>query len=170
MCVALTATGDMASDCSCGFPEGALRKALSEKVMKKYDELQFAAVIENADMGDIAKCSKCNFMAVADSALPPKLFHCPQCNFKSCRECGEEYHPDIRCDQVETKNETNGRKTVEEAMTSALVRTCPRPMCRKKFLKNDGCNKMTCPCGAFVCYVCRKEIPKQVAYKHFCQT
>lgn len=25
-------------------------------------------------------------------------------------------------------------------------------------------------CGAYVCYVCRKEIPKNVAYAHFCQT
>ncbi len=25
-------------------------------------------------------------------------------------------------------------------------------------------------CGAYVCYVCRKEIPKSVAYAHFCQT
>jgi len=159
----------MASDCSCGFQEGQLRSALSEKVMKKYDELQYAAVIESANMGDISKCPKCSFIAVADKSLPPLLFHCPQCNFKSCKDCGEEYHPNIRCDQVETKNETDGRKTVEEAMTSAMVRTCPRPMCRRKFLKNDGCNKMTCSCGCFICYVCRKEIPKNVAYKHFCQ-
>ena len=160
----------MASDCTSGFNEIQLRKALSEKVLKKYNELQYAAVIESANMGDISKCSKCDFMAVADEKWPPNLFHCPQCNFKSCKECGEEYHPEIRCDQVESKKETSGRTTVEEAMTQALVRTCPRPMCRKKFMKSDGCNKMTCSCGCFVCYVCRKEIPAAVAYKHFCQT
>ncbi|KAL7532515.1 hypothetical protein ACHAXR_004680 [Thalassiosira sp. AJA248-18] len=160
----------MASDCTSGFHEDQLRRALSEKVLKKYNELQYAAVIENANIKGISKCSKCNFIAVANESLPPLLFHCPQCNYKSCRECGEEYHPNIRCDQVESKNETDGRKVVEEAMTTAMVRTCPRPFCRKKFLKNDGCNKMTCSCGCFICYVCRKEIPADVAYKHFCQT
>ena len=55
-------------------------------------------------------------------------------------------------------------------MTNAKIRICPRPLCRKKFLKSDGCNKMTCSCGAFVCYICRQEIPKNVAYQHFCQT
>lgn len=160
----------MTSNCTLGFNEAQLCKALPEKVLKKYNELQFEAVLESANMDDVSKCPQCHFIAVADPALPPMLFHCPQCNFKSCKECGEEYHPNIRCDEVESKNETDGRTKVEEAMTNALIRTCPRPFCRKKFLKNDGCNKMTCSCGAFICYVCRKEIPADVAYKHFCQT
>jgi hypothetical protein len=160
----------MASDCTSGFREEQLRRALSEKLLKKYNELQYVAVIESANMTDVSKCKKCQFMAVRDDALPPLLFHCPQCSFKSCTECGEEYHPNMRCDQVESKNETDGRTKVEEAMTSALIRTCPRPFCRKKFLKTDGCNKMTCSCGCLVCYVCGVEIPAIVGYKHFCQT
>ena len=145
------------------------RRACSEKVMAKYNELQYAAVIESANVEGVGKCPKCNFIAIVGDNWPALLFHCPECNFRSCRECGEEYHPHLRCDQVETKDEADGRRKVEEAMTAARVRTCPRPMCRKKFLKSDGCNKMTCSCGAFVCYVCRKEIPPDVAYKHFCQ-
>jgi len=130
------------SGCTSGFHEGQLRKALSEKVLKKYDEMQYAAVIEQANTtGDISRCPKCNFIAFAEKTV--KTFHCPQCSFKSCRECGEEAHPGIKCDEVESKTETDGRKNVEEAMTQALVRTCPRPFCRKKFLKTDGCNKMT---------------------------
>lgn len=81
------------------------------------------------------------------------------------------YSPGIRCDQVETKDETDGRKIVEEAMTKATIRTCPRPGCGTKFCKSDGCNKMTCPkCRTLICYICRNEIPKTVAYGHFCQT
>lgn len=130
------------SGCTSGFHEGQLRKALSEKVLKKYDEMQYDAVIQQANTnGDISRCPKCNFIAFAEKTV--KTFNCPQCSFKSCRECGEEAHPGIRCDEVESKTETDGRKNVEEAMTQALVRTCPRPFCRKKFLKTDGCNKMT---------------------------
>ena len=130
------------SGCTSGFHEGQLRKALSEKVLKKYDEMQYAAVIEQANTtGDISRCPKCNFIAFAEKTVT--TFHCPQCSFKSCRECGEEAHPGIKCDEVESKTETDGRTNVEEAMTQALVRTCPRPFCRKKFLKTDGCNKMT---------------------------
>ena len=160
----------MTSGCASGFREGQLRKALSDKVMKKYDELQFAAVIESAQMKDVFKCPKCHYIAVRDESLPPLLFNCPQCLFNSCTECGEEFHPKILCDQVESKNETDGRTKVEEAMTLALVRICPKPLCKKKILKNEGCNKMTCACGTLLCYVCGKEILSTVGYKHFCQT
>ena len=33
--------------------------------MKKYDELQYAAVVESSGL-DISKCPKCEFIAVAD--------------------------------------------------------------------------------------------------------
>mmetsp|Transcript_2299 Transcript_2299/g.4928 ORF Transcript_2299/g.4928 Transcript_2299/m.4928 type:complete len:493 (+) Transcript_2299:267-1745(+) len=157
------------SGCKSGFHEGQMRQALPEKVMKKYDEMRYMAVVEKAAMKDACKCPKCQYLACADESLV--VFHCPQCDYKSCRKCGEEAHPGIRCDQVETKDETDGRKIVEEAMTKAKIRSCPRPGCETKFCKSDGCNKMTCPkCRTLICYICRNEIPKTVAYGHFCQT
>ena len=48
-------------------------------------------------------------------------------------------------------------------MTNALVRKCNG--CGRPFLKEDGCNKMTCPfCKHRQCYVCSKTI---YDYEHF---
>lgn len=45
------------------------------------------------------------------------------------------------------------RTYIETKMTEALIRNCYS--CKKPFLKVDGCNKMTCACGAKMCYLCR---------------
>lgn len=48
-------------------------------------------------------------------------------------------------------------------MTNAFLRKCNG--CGRAFLKEDGCNKMTCPfCSNRQCYVCSKTI---VDYQHF---
>jgi hypothetical protein len=44
-------------------------------------------------------------------------------------------------------------------------RECPK--CKNKFVKTDGCNKMSCSCGAKICYICRVIIDD---YTHFDQT
>lgn len=60
------------------------------------------------------------------------------------------------------------RTQVEQAMSMAIKRICPR--CNTSFVKNAGCNKLTCPCGYKMCYVCRKDIGSSTeGYQHFCQ-
>lgn len=60
------------------------------------------------------------------------------------------------------------RTQVEQAMAMAVKRVCPK--CNTSFVKNGGCNKLTCPCGYKMCYVCRKDIGKSTeGYRHFCE-
>ncbi len=56
---------------------------------------------------------------------------------------------------------------IEEALTKARVRECRK--CKSRFYKIEGCNKMTCTCGALMCYICRADITT-IGYGHFCQT
>ncbi|KAL7471042.1 hypothetical protein ACHAXS_011314 [Conticribra weissflogii] len=157
------------SECPSGFGEDQLRQVLSEKEMKKYDEMRCRAALRKAAMEDMCECPKCHYVVCAD--LSEVVFHCPECDYKSCRKCGGQAHPGILCDQVEAKHKIDGRKIVEEAMSNTAIRTCPKPGCNFNFCKGAGCNKMTCPqCQTFICYVCRKEIPSTVGIKHFCQT
>lgn len=152
--------------CISGFHRACLEKSFPKRTLCKYDEIQFQITVERAGLNDdMCSCPKCGFQA----SLPPsmKVFHCPDasCGYESCRECGEASHIPLRCEEVEKEAETQGRLTVEEAITAAKIRKCPK--CKKGFVKSDGCNKVVCGCGTKVCYVCRSSIRD---YSHFCQT
>lgn len=56
------------------------------------------------------------------------------------------------------------RRQIEEAMSAALIRKCNK--CNTPFVKEEGCNKMTCTrngCMNIQCYVCAKSC----GYDHF---
>ena len=130
--------------CDSTFSYPHLQKALPAKTLEKYNTLQARAVLEQAGLGEnMATCPKCAFQAYV--APDNQLFECPVegCQFVSCRHCGKESHIPLRCDEVEThkeKQKEDGRLRVEEAISAAKIRSCPR--CRQSFIKSDGCNKM----------------------------
>ncbi|GAX10176.1 TRIAD3; E3 ubiquitin-protein ligase RNF216 [Fistulifera solaris] len=157
-------------DCTSTFSRKCLEKALPHKTMEKYDKVQFEISVQQAGVENMAVCPKCNYQVVLSSA-DQRVLECPvtTCRYESCVLCGEASHVPLRCEEVEKdKKETSGRLTVEEAISAAKIRHCPK--CRKPFIKSDGCNKIVCGCGAKICYVCRSLITSSTPYTHFCQT
>jgi hypothetical protein len=122
------------SGCTSGFERKELDIHLPKTLMKKYDEIQFQISLNHSGLaGDIAACPKCHFQALVHASN--RVFVCPvaSCGFESCRDCGEEAHIPLRCDEVEKEHETVGRLTVEEAVSAAKIRVCPD--CKKGYVK-----------------------------------
>jgi hypothetical protein len=148
-------------NCKSGFDEAFLVKALPSKVLGRLYVVQGQVNIEQAGLANVCKCPQCGFKAVLDTAQ--NIFSCPvdNCQFVSCRHCGENSHSPLPCEQV--KKHTEGRLTVEEAMSVAIIRKCPT--CSQQFVKlAEGCNNVRCGCGTEVCYICQKAIR---GYAHF---
>ncbi|CAJ1953708.1 unnamed protein product [Cylindrotheca closterium] len=158
------------SGCQSQFQDDHLLKALPKKTLEKYNELQFRAVMEQAGLiQSLCTCPKCGFQA--DVPETQMIFQCPieGCKFASCRKCRKPPHIPLKCDEVvKQKREDEGRLKIEEAISSAKIRTCPK--CHTSFVKSDGCNKMTCRCGLKMCYICRQPLPNHDPYSHFCNT
>ncbi|KAF2091700.1 hypothetical protein K490DRAFT_32039 [Saccharata proteae CBS 121410] len=87
----------------------------------------------------------------------------PLCSRSSCLSCSKEWRDIHICHESAI---TSLRTAVEDAVSSAVKRTCPQ--CNLSFVKSAGCNKLTCVCGYTMCYVCRARIGTE-AYAHFCQ-
>ncbi|KAF9054814.1 hypothetical protein BJ165DRAFT_1337360 [Panaeolus papilionaceus] len=156
--------------CALPFPASELRRALPENLLKLYDRVTQQDEIAKAGLEGLEECPFCEWKCVMEVSIEQdKLFRCGNedggCGVTSCRMCKKLDHLPKSCQEVEEDKVLDGRHAIEEAMTAALMRNCPN--CKKAFIKEQGCNKMTCPhCRTLSCYICRQVIK---GYDHFNQ-
>eukprot|EP00011_Vannellida_sp_DIVA3-517-6-12_P007986 CAMPEP_0114626616 /NCGR_PEP_ID=MMETSP0168-20121206/11875_1 /TAXON_ID=95228 ORGANISM="Vannella sp., Strain DIVA3 517/6/12" /NCGR_SAMPLE_ID=MMETSP0168 /ASSEMBLY_ACC=CAM_ASM_000044 /LENGTH=424 /DNA_ID=CAMNT_0001837929 /DNA_START=34 /DNA_END=1305 /DNA_ORIENTATION=+ len=151
------------SGCEDVFAENEAKKFMDRKQFKLWERRVQQAELAAAGIIDLEECPFCDFgMVIDDDELLVFICQNPGCMKQSCRKCKGISHLPLRCEEVEDATTVKRRNFMHEKMTEALVRTCPA--CKKNFFKEEGCNKMTCPCGQSMCYVCRKPIE---SYAHF---
>lgn len=154
------------SGCKMTFPDSELRRILPEKLFGLYDHIRQRREIELAGLEGLEECPFCDFKVVIDVDFEEdKVLRCQneECLKISCRKCKEETHLPKTCEEAGEDKKLDGKHAVEEAMTRALMRNCPK--CQKAFVKEYGCNKITCTyCHTVSCYVCRLIIR---GYDHF---
>ncbi|XP_025831279.1 uncharacterized protein LOC108735577 isoform X2 [Agrilus planipennis] len=150
------------STCTSEFSLQTLQNVLNPKIFSKIALKKQVEEVKAAGIEDIESCPFCDFVSIP--AKEDKLFRClnPSCMKESCRECKEPSHVPLRCEEVEKDEDVKARIYIENKMAEALIRKCYK--CGLKFVKSDGCNKMTCSCGATMCYICNNPV---IDYKHF---
>ncbi|XP_048349876.1 E3 ubiquitin-protein ligase RNF216 [Sphaerodactylus townsendi] len=156
----------MEGSCTCSFPTSELEKVLPENILRKYYERKAEEEVAAACADELVRCPYCNFPALLDKEV--KRFSCPnpRCRKETCRKCQGLWkeHMNLTCEQLAEKDDIKYRTSIEEKMTAARIRKCHK--CATGLIKSEGCNRMSCRCGAQMCYLCRAAIN---GYDHFCQ-
>ena len=144
-----------------------LNNVLSSSQMKSLESIKQQKEVEAAGIENLVHCPGCNYGVIIDPDNTEKIIVCknPECGRETCRSCGEENHIPQSCEEAETESEVRARTRVEDAMTDALVRECPR--CKRKFVKEGGCNSMRCECGQSMCYLCKQPLAATHDPHHF---
>lgn len=156
----------MEGSCTCSFPTSELEKVLPQTILGKYYERKAEEEVAAAYADELVRCPSCSFPALLDSDV--KRFSCPnpRCRKETCRKCQGLWkeHNGLTCEELAEKDDIKYRTSVEEKMTAARIRKCHK--CGTGLIKSEGCNRMSCRCGAQICYLCRVPIN---GYDHFCQ-
>lgn len=106
-------------------------------------------------------------MFIVDRSCETQL--CTGCNdTEYCTFCFCLAHPSKSCIEVERISlaARNPKMVAEEALAEVVIRTCPK--CHVRFVKDGGCNKITCStpgCDTMICYICKQQVG---GYDHFC--
>ncbi|KAK4448025.1 ring finger protein [Podospora aff. communis PSN243] len=155
--------------CHGGFSLEQRKLFLDEATTIALDRIEKEAVLRLAGIENLAKCPFCLYAAEYPSVQENKEFQCenPACGKRSCRLCDMETHIPKTCREARAEEGHSGRHRIEEAMSEAMIRKCNK--CKTPFIKENGCNKMTCTavgCRNVQCYVCSKSCD----YAHFDDT
>ncbi|CAI6246460.1 unnamed protein product [Periconia digitata] len=152
-------------DCRGTFSRGQLLEFLGQKSFDRLGHLQQQQEVAAAGLDFLTECPFCDFKAECPPVSVDREFRCenPKCTKISCRLCERETHVPLTCEEFKQDSTLAVRHQVEEAMSAALIRHCNK--CKQPFVKEYGCNKMTCThCRNVQCYVCSKNV---VDYRHF---
>ncbi|XP_019872467.1 uncharacterized protein LOC109600733 isoform X1 [Aethina tumida] len=148
--------------CDAVFSHGTLKMVLPTKTFEKLEGRIQSEELRKANLEGSDVCPFCNYIQLFEEN--DKIFKCknPDCLMESCRLCRHKSHIPQRCEEIEYDEDVKMRTFIENKMAEAVMRTCHK--CSKKFIKEHGCNKMTCSCGATICYLCNKG---DIDYQHF---
>ncbi|KAG2353771.1 hypothetical protein BDR07DRAFT_1454389 [Suillus spraguei] len=154
------------SGCKLLFSQSELERFLTPKLLELYHRMRQRNDIEAAGLENLEECPFCDYKCVIQNEME-KLFRCEDadCGVVSCRKCKKPDHLPKSCKEVESDKFLNVQHIVEEAMTRALIRNCPKCQKDTAYSPSSQCNKMTCPnCRTLSCYTCREVIN---GYEHF---
>jgi hypothetical protein len=154
-----------------------IRRILDNRTLfDQWTELTLKHAFQTMD--DFCWCPRCSSIAVED--FEDNTADCSRCYYVFCTLCMDSRHPGVQCVSMETKLEmlkkkADGgkaeaiaqlRRKEQELKSLNLIEktTKPCPSCGEGVEKTEGCNKMTCVCGAMFCWRCGDEVE---GYDHF---
>jgi len=170
--------------CATAFMPHVLREVLSSEEFERYDSMLLAKTLDA--MPDLVYCPRCEHPVLEDEGDDSHCGRCPGCMYAFCTLCRSTFHPpSVVClsaaqklavlearrvgdEKMSAEALRQYRENLADAMASAYVaekgKLCPT--CGAGVIKNEGCNKMTCACGSYFCWLCGAKLSGD-GYAHF---
>lgn len=149
-----------------GLPE--LQEYLSSSAFEELLEQSFASYVRLHPQS-IRYCPspQCEYVyRVSSDDGGAKMHTCRSCLVPVCTGC-QAQHEGVSC--AEHQEVASGRAKANEELKKEMgIKDCPE--CKTPLEKTEGCNHMTCRCGAHICWVCLKTFKASDAcYTHMTQ-
>ncbi len=142
--------------CMSLYSETVLCRVLKPQTFIEYNKIKTKEEMKyifELDGLNLIQCKFCD--AYWDNNNRDLVLNCGYCYKSTCLKCNEQAHEGKACESK--------RKNIEDKLTEAVILQCKK--CNKSIYKEDGCNKVTCPCGTIMCWICKSTID---GYGHFC--
>ncbi|KAI2465952.1 hypothetical protein F4781DRAFT_371532 [Annulohypoxylon bovei var. microspora] len=143
-----------------GLPE--LQEHLSSTAFEELLEQSFASYVRlHPESLRYCPSVDCGYFYRISAAS--KMRTCPHCLVLVCTACHAQ-HGAMTCADYKDFS-TGGYAALEKLKKDIGIKDCPK--CKTPLEKIEGCNHMTCRCGAHICWVCLKTFESSTpCYTH----
>jgi len=167
----LTCLGDEAR-CRVPIPISVVQQFLTPELFNRLLKAAFDAYItKHAEEFKHCKTPDCTQIyraAVGQADGAPQTLHCPSCSTAVCNGCHEDAHEGVSCvDSRARRDATAEQERFIDAWIAeqgGRVKKCPQ--CSVPIEKLGGCNRMSCRCGAHICWRCMGIFSGDTIYPH----
>jgi len=155
------------NEATCNVPVAIpfIRRFLPQQTFGSLIEAAFHAYLEQHQR-ELKYCTTPDCKQIYRRRTDKTSLQCPACFSTVCPSCDDEAHTGMTCEEQRIhRNPAEQERLNEELAASSGYKRCPS--CRAMIEKTEGCNHMTCRCGAHICWKCMNvfETPEET-YAH----
>ena len=142
------------NEATCNVPVAIpfIRRFLPAQTFQNLIEAAFHKYLEQHQQ-ELKYCTTPDCRQIYRRRTDKTALQCPACFSTICPSCDEEAHAGMSCEEKRIlKNPAEQERLNEQLAASSGYKRCPT--CRVMIEKTEGCNHMTCKCGAHICWKC----------------
>ena len=141
------------NEATCNVPVAIpfIRRFLPDQTFQNLIEAAFHKYLEQHQQ-ELKYCTTPDCKKIYRRCTDKTAMQCPACFSTICPSCDEEAHAGVSCQGQQNLRMAEEERLNEQLPTSSGYKRCPT--CRILIEKNEGCNHMTCKCGAHICWKC----------------
>lgn len=123
--------------CTAPFSDKECERFLKPNQIQLLEKLRSESALDAAGIAGLVKCPYCPWACVIENP-DERLFECKneECGKVTCRTCQKANHLPKTCEEHAEDLKKNNIHKVEEAMTAAALRSCPK--CKLVYIKEYG--------------------------------
>ena len=140
-----------------------IRRFLQPQVFQALVEVAFRSYLDQHAQ-ELKFCTTPDCQQIYRHNSNTRVLQCPSCFSTICSACDEEAHEGMTCQERLHKVSAAEQDRLFNVWANEHGKQCPE--CGRVIEKNEGCNHMTCLCGAHFCWQCGKSFSAATIYNH----
>ncbi|KJA22746.1 hypothetical protein HYPSUDRAFT_201842 [Hypholoma sublateritium FD-334 SS-4] len=156
----------MGNEAQCKVPIAipAIRRFLHPHAFQNLIEATFVSYLEQHPQ-ELKYCTTPDCKQIYRRNLNKTLLQCPSCYSTICPSCDGEAHEGMTCEERRIQQDPAEQERLNDELAREHgFKKCPS--CSVLIEKTEGCNHMTCRCGAHICWICLSIHTPATIYYH----